>query len=192
MTPLWVCSVLVTAGPSRVLPVALRNPSGGVNSLRLSFSRGIKSSSPRRLAGIKIAHLNWFMLWSGALVNRLKIVTRGRGICHTRWSACRAGRMIQLNDTAYKSEPRNISNLGVIWVTQAETAIRSNQSQCRFGRSLLIMHNTSANAWINTHPVPLCSLTHTCSVTHMQSLGCSATDAFKLHTNGLLFLLCRV
>ena len=33
-----VCCALVTAGPSRVLPVALCNPSGRINILRLSFS----------------------------------------------------------------------------------------------------------------------------------------------------------
>lgn len=65
--------------------------------------------------------------------------------------------MIRLKDN---SEPRNISNLDVIWVTQAETAIRSDQSQGSFGHSLLIMHNTSANRWINTNTAPLCRHTH--------------------------------
>lgn len=41
------------------------------------------------------------------------------------------------------SAEAHISNLGLIWVTQAETAIRSNQSQGSFANSLLIMHNTS-------------------------------------------------
>jgi len=58
------------------------------------------------------------------------------------WSTRHSGMMIQLKGTAYKLEPRDISNLGLIWVTQAETAIRSNQSQGSFGDSLLIMHNT--------------------------------------------------
>lgn len=65
-----------------------------------------------------------------------------------RWSACQTGMMIQLKGS---SEPRNISNQGVIWVTQAETAIRSDQSQGSFAHSLLNMHNTSTNRWINAH-----------------------------------------
>lgn len=115
-------------------------------------------------------------------------------------------RMNQLKGRTYKPEPRNISNLGVIWVTQAETAIRSNQSQGRFGRSLLIMHNTSAdtwintwiNIWINTQTASIVH-THTRSVTQAESLGRSATDAqtdaFKQHTDASRWtaaLFCRV
>lgn len=52
--------------------------------------------------------------------------------------------MILLKGTAYDSQSRDTSPIcGLIWVTQAETAIRSNQSQGSFANSLLIMHNTS-------------------------------------------------
>lgn len=111
---------------------------------------------------------------------------------------CHIGIMILLKGTAYNSQRRDTS--GLIWVTQAETAIRSNQSQGSFANSLLIMYNTSLDInSVRTHEntcrtrtrVGLQRRTHT--VTHTQRDWDRCTQLHthtrtQMHPNGLLYI----